>query len=136
MDRRDIVISFRVNTFEAQHIKEAGLSLKNYRSIADFSRASVLHQAGLKVPPPTKPLRIKPRQKPNADTEALARILAQLGKIGSNINQVAKIANSTGQIADEVALRELAEQVAQTCIDVASALSGGAPDHEDCPHDH
>ena len=132
MDKKDIVISFRVNPFEAQHIKDAGLSLKNHRSISDFSRASVLQSAGLRVPAPSKPLRIKPRRKPSADTELLARILGGLGKVGSNLNQLAKIANTTGHIPAEATLHELAEQVSLTCIDVAAALSGGTQqDHSD-----
>ena len=131
MYKRDIIISFRVNPFEAQHIKDAGLSLKNHRSIADFSRASVLQSAGQRVPAPSKPLRIKPRRKPSADTELLARILGQLGKIGSNLNQIAKIGNSTSHISDEIGLREIAEQVSLTCIDVAAALGSGSTTHDD-----
>lgn len=70
-----------------------------------YSKSYLFRRALLSTPPP----RARPR--PSVQTKMLARVLAELGKIGSNINQLAKYANlgrtQTAQI--ELALRELSE---------------------------
>lgn len=91
-----IVISFRVTNEQAAIIDEAAKNLKNKRSRSDWSRAVVLHQSKQKVPYPVKPRNFRRRNKPSADIEILARILGQLGKIGSNVNQIARAYNKTG----------------------------------------
>lgn len=91
-----IVISFRVTNEQAAIIDEAAKNLKNRRSRSDWSRAVVLHQSKQKVPYPVKPRNFRKRNKPSADIETLARILGQLGKIGSNVNQLTRAYNRTG----------------------------------------
>lgn len=82
------------------------------RSMADRSGRSVgavVRAAVLKIPPPP------PSRRPSVDHKAVARLLGELGKIGSNLNQIAKHANAGREITDgtaasiELALRELTE---------------------------
>lgn len=67
---------------------------------------SLLRQTLLNVPPPRRSLR-----RPQVEVQAVARLLGELGKIGSNINQLAKYSNmgrwQEGSI--QSALRDLAE---------------------------
>ena len=70
-----------------------------------YSKSYLFRRALLSAPPP----RARPR--PSIQTKQIARVLAQLGKIGSNINQLAKYANlgRTQSAQIELALRELGE---------------------------
>jgi hypothetical protein len=57
---------------------------------------------------------LPPRRRPSVDTQLLAKVLAELGKIGSNINQIAYHLNAgrPGDVMDgaiEAALNELVE---------------------------
>jgi len=124
MDVRTVVVSFRLTEDEASHLDQAGESLKTQRSRGDFARASAMHQAGLRIPKPTPAVRTPARRKPSADTEVLTRILGQLGKIGSNINQLAKVANQNGDIPAEATLLQMSEFVAMTCHSVTATLMG------------
>lgn len=56
-------------------------------SLGDYVRSVAMGQ---------KPLYLVRRS--NAKAEAILLLKAELGKIGSNINQVAKVANSTGTV--------------------------------------
>jgi hypothetical protein len=56
--------------------------------LATLARAQILNAA---IPR-------KARRSSNADQQALARILAQVNKIGGNLNQIAKVANSNGDL--------------------------------------
>jgi mobilization protein NikA len=48
----------------------------------------------------------RPRRKPPVEIRELARTLAELGKWGSNVNQMARVANTNGDLP---ALRSLAQ---------------------------
>ena len=124
----DRIISFRVSGLDLAHIQAAGAALTAPRSANDFARAATLHACRRKVPPPTKPIRMPVRRKPTADVVALARVLADLGKLGSNINQMAKIANQWGILPTESVLRAIADDVHVTRNLVTAALSGEARD--------
>jgi len=98
--QRQETLSARFNDEEAQAVRlkadRAGIS------VASLIRASVLD---LPLPDARAPRR------PSADMQAVARLLGQLGKIGSNLNQIAKHANA-GRLTEgllEVALRDLLE---------------------------
>jgi hypothetical protein len=81
-------------------------------------------QAGLTIPswgrsrmlsaPPARAVR-----RPAIEKELLARILGQLGKIGSNLNQLTRAAHTTGAPADEI--DEAAAEVRQAARAVMRA---------------
>lgn len=53
-------------------------------------------------------------RKPSVNVVVLSRLLAQLGKAGSNVNQLAKIANQSGHISGieaeaEAAIRDISD---------------------------
>jgi len=70
---------------------------------SSFARLATLQAAGGPAP--------NIRRKPDALRQDLARILGELGRIGSNVNQVARVANSTGDIASMVAVDSLRSQL-------------------------
>jgi len=129
-DRRTHVISYRVTATEAAHIRAAGAALTNPRRLNDFARAAALYVARQKAPPPAHPIRHPARRKPTADVEALARVLAALGKLGSNVNQMARVAHQRGTLPTETVLRGIADEIAVTRNLVTAALAG------DTGHDH
>jgi hypothetical protein len=57
-----------------------------------------------------------------ADEKQLARMLAQLGKIGSNLNQIAQQANTTGQLAPVASLRQIGQEMAEIRLLLRAAL--------------
>jgi len=81
--KRQNVIRVRLDDREQAEIIEradkAGLS------IAGYLRSTVLS-----APPPRQ------SRRPPVNKVELARVLAQLGKLGSNVNQMARVANSGG----------------------------------------
>lgn len=121
---RSFVVSFRLTALEAAHVDAAGAALPTPRRRADFARLACLSAARQKAPPPLKPARLPVRRKPTADVEMLARVLAALGKIGSNVNQMARIANQRGSLPTETVLRGIADEVAVTRNLVTTALAG------------
>lgn len=99
--QRSTVITARFNDHEAE-------ALRKLADKSGLSIASLIRNALLNTPPPRAPRR------PSVNHQAAARVLAQLGKIGSNINQLAHHANA-GRPLDrmsnnlELALRDLSE---------------------------
>ena len=124
-DRRDHVVSYRLTAAEAARIDAAAATMTPTRTRTDWCRAAALHLAKAKVPTPPPPRRNPPRRLPKADVQALAAVLAALGKIGSNINQIAKIANSTGRVPEAAVMKRTAAEVAAAVADVRRALEGG-----------
>jgi hypothetical protein len=125
---RSHVVSYRVTAMEAAHMQAAGAALTTPRRLNDFARAAALSAARQKVPPPAHPIRHPARRKPTVDMEALARVLASLGKLGSNVNQLARCANQRGTLPTEAVLRGIADEVAVTRNLVTAALAGESPD--------
>lgn len=111
---------------EAAHLDAAAATLKRPRRRADFCRAVALHVARQRVPEPAKPVRLPPRRLPALDTRLLSKTLAELGKVGSNVNQLARVANSTGTAPTAATLVTMAQQVAETRDAIVAALRGGA----------
>lgn len=70
-----------------------------------ISVAALIRHALFNTPPP------RAARKPTADLKAIARLLTELGKIGGNINQLAKHANAGRFQSDsiELAMRAMLE---------------------------
>ena len=122
--RKDIVISFRVTAAEAAHIDAAGVALKKPRQRNDFARSAALHFAGQKVPPPIKPARLPVRRKAVADVQVLTKILGQLGKIGSNVNQMARVANESGDLPSKESFLAVGADLLEAKSAISVALTG------------
>lgn len=92
--RRSRIFTVRLTPQEAVTIRQK--AEEHGQSVGAMLRSSLLHA------------RLRPSR---IDLQAVARLLGQLGKIGSNINQLAKHANA-GRYQEEgieLALRDLAE---------------------------
>lgn len=88
-DKRDLTIRVRVTPAEKRRIWQMALEAGNTPS--DYMR--------LRTMAATQPL----RRVPTPDREVLLNLMAELGKIGSNVNQIARALNrsdETGQLAD------------------------------------
>jgi Bacterial mobilisation protein (MobC) len=85
MDVKEKFIAVRVTVEDRAKIAdaagEAGLS------IGAFLRSLALGSAGARAV-----------KRPSVERVELARLLGELGKLGSNVNQIAKAFNSTGRI--------------------------------------
>ena len=84
------MLSFRV-TRETKELIKREAEVENL-SVGSLIKSRVLG-------PSAKSMRTTPRQ-PAADLEELRRIMGQLGKIGSNLNQIAKHLNQGYQYID------------------------------------
>ncbi|WP_395452498.1 plasmid mobilization protein [Azospirillum melinis] len=127
---RDVVISYRVTAAEAAHIDAAAAKMTPARTRQDWCRAAALHAARIKVPKPPPPRRNPARRLPKADIRALAAVLAQLGKVGSNLNQMARRTNATGRLPEGPGLREALDEVTAAAGHVRAALEGHGEDDD------
>ncbi len=82
---------------------QAGLTL------ASFGRAQMLGEVA-----------IRSVRRPAVEKELLAKVLGQLGKVGSNLNQVARAANTDG--ADAAEVRAVLAQIKEAAREVMQAL--------------
>lgn len=123
-DRRTHIVSFRVTPSEAAWIDAAASAMPTRRTRADWCRAAALHIARAKVSAPPPPKRNPARRLPRADVRLLAATLAALGKIGSNVNQMARAANSAGRLPAEGVLRTLSDELRAAVADIRRALEG------------
>jgi hypothetical protein len=80
-------------------------------SVSTYIRVATLGYGGERAP----------RRQPSNDDVALAKVLAQLGKIGSNLNQLARAANC-GDWPSEPELVQSAREVRETCGEIMRAL--------------
>lgn len=124
-EHREIVVSFRLTPSEAAHVDAASETMRTRRTRTDWCRAAALHAARAKVPNPPPPRRHPARRLPRADVRALVEVLAALGKLGSNVNQLARAANRAGRLPDEAALKTMAAAIAAAVGDIRRALEGG-----------
>ena len=128
--RRDVVISFRVTAGERDHLAVAGAVLPSgARRPGDLCRAVSLRFAKQRVPPPAKPMRFPVRRRPSADVEALSRVLAAIGKVGGNINQLAHQANVRGPLPTQAALAVIGVEITAIRNAVTAALRSHPADH-------
>jgi hypothetical protein len=124
-EARTVVISIRVRPDEAAHIDAAGRALHQPRGRADYVRAAALHAARAKVPPPAKPVRRPARRLPALDVRLLGQLLGQVGKMGSNLNQLARAANASGGLPASTVLAEMQTEISAIRARLTAALSGG-----------
>lgn len=96
--KRSIVLTARFTEEEARAVRQMA-------ERTGHSVSALIRHALLNVPPP------RARRRPSVDHKAVAKLLGQLGKIGSNINQLAHYAHLGRFQSDsiEVALRDLME---------------------------
>lgn len=106
---RQFYLRFRVTADERSAVETAARAAR--QSVSDFLRALAL------VKPAAGP---KPRRRPpTADVLELSRIVAQLGKWGSNLNQLAHQANIGEPVsrAEYLALATQVHEVSQAVIE-------------------
>lgn len=90
---------------------------------AGLSLASYMLQTLVNAPPP------KGGRVPPVERQALAQLLAQLGRLNGNVNQIAKALNSGNQ-PDSQALREAAAEIMGLRNEVRAALGRGQRDYQ------
>lgn len=104
------MVAFRVSPAERVEIEEAA-------SAAGLSLASYVRGLVLDAP------QTKKTRKPSIDRAALAQILAHVGKIGSNINQIARRLNQGKGVGFE-RLGAVLDEVAEIKAAILEALKG------------
>jgi hypothetical protein len=82
---------------------------------AGLTHAGYARSLLLSAPP------VRQARKPPVERAELAKLLAQIGKIGSNLNQLARAANS-GEAAAAADVREAAKDVATMRAAIMAAL--------------
>lgn len=123
---RDIIVAFRITFNEACHIDFAGASLKSPRGRADFCRSASLHYAKQRVPPPAKPVALPNRRKPTHDIVVLSRLLAEVGRLGTDTSEMATLARLRGALPNVDELRTIAEHLEHVRHQLVIALGGTA----------
>jgi len=117
---RDFVISFRLNGEEVAKLDKVREGTDRTRN--DYSRSIIQDHLNLEVSEPVKPVRLPPRKMPTYDRQQLSQILGQLGKIGSNINQIARHSNVTRTPAQTGHLDKIQADLFSIKKDVCNAL--------------
>lgn len=69
--------------------------LSRYADASEITPASYMRMQTLDIPPP------RASRKPAINREMTARVLAELGKIGSNVNQIARSLNTKSGVHPE-----------------------------------
>lgn len=125
--RRTIVLTARFNEEEARAVRQIA-------ERTGLSVGALLRHALLNVPPPHA------RHRPSVNHKAVAKLLGELGKIGSNINQLAHYAH-LGRFQSnniEIALRDLME-LRLACLQALGRepmhRRPAHPDDPSSPHD-
>jgi hypothetical protein len=111
--QRKKLVQIRVSDTELAQLAEAA-------DKAGLTLASYARQLVLAAPPPRQ------GRRPSADKAELARLVAHLGKIGANLNQIARAGNA-GAGVDGVALAEELADLAKARALIRAAL-GRAPE--------
>ncbi|GGF76798.1 hypothetical protein GCM10011332_33470 [Terasakiella brassicae] len=127
--KRTKILSFRLNPEEHERLR---LSLKKaapQRTMPDAARALCLKYAKARIPDTVKP-RLQPKRLPVLDTQLLSKSLGQLGKIGSNLNQLAKHAHLHKKLPHIQALNELQNQVQNAGNIIKEALHPEEKGHD------
>ena len=122
--KREVIIAFRLTALEAAHIDDAAAALKRPRTRSDFCRAATLYVARQRVPEPSKPVRLPPRRLPALDTQVLSKLLAEVGRIGSDVNQVARTATNSCAPPQAAAVATITHDIARVRDAIVTALGG------------
>lgn len=64
-------------------------------------------------------------RRPPMERAELARLLAEFGKLGSNVNQLARVANTHGELPDQATLAGIARHVQESRRALMEALGRG-----------
>jgi hypothetical protein len=123
---RDIIVAFRLTPTEARHIDSAGASLKSPRRRADFCRSASLHYAKQKVPPPAKPVALPSKRKPTHDIVLLSRLLAEVGRLATDITHLTTVAKARGALPTVNAIVTVYGELADLRKQLTVALGGAA----------
>jgi hypothetical protein len=121
--KRDIIVAFRHTGQEAAHVDAAAAGLKRPRTRGDFCRTVTLHASKQRVPEPVKPIRLPPRRLPRLDTQLLSKLLAEVDKVGSAFNKMARTRPS-GDPSTPAMLVTIAADIADIRDAVITALTG------------
>lgn len=90
--QRNVTVTVRMTAEERNRLET--LSAKSGLAAGAFMRAASLNDPGLRS-----------RRRPPADHVALRKLLGELGRVGNNINQIARALN-TGEEIEPAELRE------------------------------
>lgn len=97
------IVAFRLTPHEMGVVRDAAQSRGVGHSA--WARRLLLDAAGAEVPPY--------RAKRDQAAVALGRLLGELGRIGSNVNQIARVANATGDVAGVDACLGMRDELAR-----------------------
>ena len=115
--QRGVVVSVRVTGDERDRLET--LSSRSGLAVAAFMRAAALGEAGLRA-----------QRRPSADHKVLRQLLGEIGRIGNNINQIARHINATGENPDLPELTQALAAYSQLRNAIFDALG------KDRPNDH
>ncbi|CAA7619039.1 plasmid mobilization relaxosome protein MobC [Magnetospirillum sp. SS-4] len=124
------VVAFRLSDDEFAKLEEAARRLTRRRTRGDLARAIVCKWAHAKVPEPIQPRRLPPRRMPKADIGLLAKLMGELGKIGSNVNQLARAYNRYHRLPELEKLEAIAADLEAMKAALEQALHGDRNDHQ------
>lgn len=101
--RAEVSIGFRLDGKTALVV--AGKAARHGMSAGQYARALVMTDTGHRLP--------VLRRAPPRDAVELRRLVTQLGKIGSNVNQLARVGNTPGLAIDRNALGQALADLAE-----------------------
>ncbi len=96
--RRPYVRKVRLSTAENDALRSA--AEKAGLSVGGFIRAACLGSPGVRA-----------ARRPTVEHRLIAHVLGRMGRIGSNVNQLAFLGNMTGELPTRADLREAVEGV-------------------------
>jgi hypothetical protein len=111
----------RPSPFTLRLSPEQRADLDSRADLAGLSAGGYLLSAAFNTPPP------RHSRRPTADQQLLAQILASFGKIGSNVNQLARAANA-GSWPDSRLLKQACDDIRMIRDMLIRALGLTPPD--------
>lgn len=109
---RDRYVAVRCT--EAEHAKMTEAAQRAGLSVGAFLRALACEGPGLRA-----------ARRPPIERQELARLLGHIGKLGSNVNQLAYAANAFNELPRARELEEIGEEIRQMRDAVMKALGRG-----------
>ena len=126
MTRRGSEKRQRTRTLSVRFNEQEAETVRKLADRAGLSTGALVRHALFNTPPP------RAARRPTVNHKAVAQLLGQLGKIGTNINQLAKQANA-GRYQEntiELALRDLME-LRTACLQALGREPDSPPDDQD-----
>ncbi len=127
--KRTKILSFRLTPEEHERLRLSLVKVAPERTFPDAARALCLKYAKSRIPHPVKP-RQKVRKLPAYDTQLLSKSLGQLGKIGSNVNQLTKHAHFQKMLPTIQKLSVIHAELLKTSKDIQKALNPQDKGHD------